>query len=205
VVLYNKELKYLQMEPKTKKKGKLIIISGPSGVGKSSLTDDALKDLEGFERSVSVTTRPRRKNEPDGHKYNFISKQDFNNLVKEDKLLECAEYCDFQYGTPLDFVEKQLNQGKNVILEIEVQGAMQVKKKIRDAYLIFIVTSNMSDLKKRLKKRDTESADNIEKRLKAAEEELKYQRYYDCIIVNNDYNEALLNLKQVLLLQKEAV
>lgn len=193
------------MEHKAKRKGKLIIISGPSGVGKSSLTDDALKDLEGFERSVSVTTRPRRKDEADGHKYNFISKQDFDDLINKDKLLECAEYCDFQYGTPLDFVEKKLKQGKNVILEIEVCGAMQVKKKIKDAYLIFIVTSNISDLKKRLKKRDTESADNIEKRLKAAAEELKYQRYYDCIIVNNDYNEALLNLKQVLLLQKEAV
>jgi guanylate kinase len=193
------------MEPKAKKKGRLIIVSGPSGVGKSSLTDDALKDLEGFERSVSVTTRPRRKSEADGYKYNFVSKQDFDNLVKEDKLLEWAEYCDFQYGTPLDFVEEKLKQGKNVILEIEVQGAMKVKKKIKDAYLIFIITSNISDLKKRLKNRDTESADNIEKRFKAAEEELKYQCYYDCIIVNNDYNEALLNLKQVLLLQKEAV
>jgi guanylate kinase len=193
------------MTAKGKKKGKLIIVSGPSGVGKSSLTDDALKDLEGFERSVSVTTRPIRKNEIEGQKYYFISKEDFDDLVKKDKLLECAEYCDFQYGTPLAFVEKKLNQGQNVILEIEVQGAMQVKKKIKDAYLIFIVTSNTSDLKKRLKNRDTESADNIEKRLKAAEEELKYQHYYDCIIVNNDYNEALLNLKQVLLLQKEEV
>ncbi len=193
------------MELEAKKKGRLIIVSGPSGVGKSSLTDDALKDLEGFERSVSVTTRPRRKNEVDGYKYNFISKEDFDNLIKEDKLLEWAEYCGFQYGTPLDFVEEKLKQGKNVILEIEVQGAMQVKKKIKDAYLIFIVTSNISDLKKRLKNRDTESEDNIEKRLKAAGQELKYQCYYDCIIVNNDYNEALLNLKQVLLLQKEAV
>jgi guanylate kinase len=193
------------MEPEAKKKGKLIIVSGPSGVGKSSLTDDALKDLEGFERSVSVTTRPKRKNETDGDKYNFISKEDFNIIVKEDKLLEFAEYCDFQYGTPLDFVEKKLKQGKNVILEIEVCGAMQVKKKIKDAYLIFIVTSNISDLKERLKNRDTESAENIEKRLKAASEELKYQCYYDCIIVNNDYNEALLNLKQVLLLQKEEI
>jgi len=193
------------MDLKVKKKGILIIISGPSGVGKSSLADDALEGLEGFERSVSVTTRPMRKNETEGNKYNFISKEDFDKLIKEDKLLECTEYCDFQYGTPGDFVEKKLNQGKNVILEIEVNGAMQVKKKVKDAYLIFIVTSNISDLKKRLKNRNTESERDIEKRLKTAEEELKYQCYYDCIIVNNDYNEALLNLKQVLLLQKEAV
>ena len=193
------------MDLKVKKKGKLIIISGPSGVGKSSLTDDALEGLEGFERSVSVTTRPIRKNEEEGHKYNFISKEDFDNLIKEDKLLECAQYCDFQYGTPGDFVEKKLSEGKNVILEIEVQGAMQIKKKIKDAYLIFIVTSNISDLKKRLKSRNTESEKDIEKRMKTAAEELKYKCYYDCIIVNNDYNEALLNLKQVLLLQKEAV
>lgn len=193
------------MDLKAKKKGKLIIVSGPSGVGKSSLTDDALKGLEGFERSVSVTTRSRRKNEKEGHKYNFISKEDFDKLIKEDKLLECAEYCDFQYGTPADFVENKLNLGKNVVLEIEVQGAMQIKKKIKDAYLIFIVTSNISDLEKRLKNRNTESEKDIEKRLAAAQEELKYQHYYDCIIVNNDYNEALLNLKRVLLLQKEAV
>jgi guanylate kinase len=186
-----------------KKIGKLFVISGPSGAGKSSLIDDALKGLNGFIKSISVTTRPRRNCEKDGIKYNFVSKEKFEKLINEDKFLEFATYCDFLYGTPKDFVEEQLNSGKNVILEIEINGAMQIKEKIKDAFLIFITTPSFSQLKERLKKRGTESITEIEKRLIKSEDEIKYLKYYDCIIVNNNYNKALLNLKNILDLQKE--
>ncbi len=185
------------------KKGKLFVISGPSGAGKSSLVTDALKDLKGFVRSISVTTRPERKNEPKGKSYNFVSMDEFEKMKENDLLLECAPYCNYWYGTPKTFIEDALSKGKNVILEIEVKGAMQIKEKIKDVYMIFIVPPSLSHLKERLKKRNTESEKEIEERIKASEEETKYQKYYDCIIVNNDYNEALLNLKQVLLSQKE--
>ncbi|MBM3708813.1 MAG: guanylate kinase [Actinobacteria bacterium] len=185
-----------------KKRGRLFIISGPSGTGKSSLVTDALKDLDGFIRSVSVTTRPRRKNELKGKRYKFVSKEEFEKLKRDNQLLECAYYCDFQYGTPKALVEEQLAEGINVILEIEVNGAMQVKEKIKDAFMVFILPPALIHLRKRLKKRNTESLKEIEKRMKISEEELKYQKYYDCIIVNNDYNEALLNLKQILITQK---
>jgi guanylate kinase len=187
----------------TKKRGKLFIISGPSGAGKSSLISDALKGIEGFIKSVSVTTRPKRKNEKDGEKYRFISNEEFENLKKNEKLLESASYCGFYYGTPKDFVQKQLEAGANVILEIEVQGAMQVKNIIKDAYMIFITVPSIINLKERLSKRNTEDSIEIKKRIKTSEEELKYQKYYDCIIINNNYNEALLNLKNLLNSQKE--
>src|SRR4030065_1201622 len=128
----------------TKRKGKLFIISGPSGAGKSSLITEALEQLEGFLKSVSVTTRPKRKNEKDGEKYRFINNEQFEELKKDNRLLEYATYCGFYYGTPKDFVYKQIESGKNVILEIEVQGAMQVKKIISDAYMIFITVPSLN-------------------------------------------------------------
>jgi guanylate kinase len=184
-------------------RGKLIIISGPSGAGKSTLIEDALKDMKGYVKSVSVTTRPRRKNEKEGIKYNFISRKEFEKLVDEHCLMESATYCDFQYGTPLAFVEEKMKAGLNVILEIEVQGAIQVREKIKNVFMIFIVPSNVKQLENRLKKRNTEHLTDIEKRMKTAVKELKYQFLYDCIIVNNDYNEALQNLKHVLNTLKE--
>ncbi|MBM3712885.1 MAG: guanylate kinase [Actinobacteria bacterium] len=186
-----------------KKRGRLFIISGPSGTGKSSLVTDALKDLDGFVRSISVTTRPKRKNELKGKRYKFISRAEFEELEKNNQLLECVYYCDFQYGTPKAIVEEQLAGGKNVILEIEVNGALQVKEKVKEAFMIFILPPALVHLRDRLKKRNTESIKEIEKRMKISAGEIKYQKYYDCIIVNNDYNEALLNLKQVLIAQKE--
>jgi len=184
-------------------KGRLVIISGPSGAGKSTLIEDALEGMEGYIKSVSVTTRPRRKNEKEGIKYNFISRKEFEKLVDEQCLLESATYCDFQYGTPMAFVVEKMKAGLNVILEIEVQGAIKVREKIKDVFMIFIVPSNVKQLENRLKKRNTEHLTDIEKRLRAAVEELKYQHLYDCIIVNNDYNEALQNLKHVLNTLKE--
>jgi guanylate kinase len=179
-------------------RGKLFIISGPSGSGKTSLIDDVLSKSIDFIRSVSVTTRPIRKGETGGSHYHFISRDEFNELIEKDMLLEWAPYAGYLYGTPKKFVEEKLNQGKNVILVIEVKGAMQVAKKAKDAYLIFITTSSYEELEERIKKRGTDSPEEMEKRLKTAKEELDYMKYYDCIIVNNNYNEALLNLKKVL-------
>ncbi len=185
------------------KRGRLFIISGPSGAGKSTLINHALEDLEGFVKSVSVTTRPKRNEEKDQDKYYFVSEKRFEEMISLGELLEYATYCNYYYGTPKSFVEEMLKSGKNVILEIEVQGAMQVREKIRGSYMIFVLPPKTVILEERLKKRNTESQEEIDKRLKTAVEELKYQKYYDCIIVNNDYNEALLNLKYVLNTQKE--
>ncbi|MCK5566580.1 MAG: guanylate kinase [Actinomycetia bacterium] len=180
------------------KKASLFVISGPSGSGKSSLISDILKDLDNFEKSISATTRPVRCGEKDGDQYHFISKDKFEEEIGEDSFLEWAEYSGYYYGTPKKFVESKLAAGINVILEIEVQGAMQVMDSKCSAYYIFIVANTIEELKKRLLKRGTDSLEEIEKRMVIAVEELKYKKHYDCIIVNNNYNEALQNLKEIL-------
>jgi len=179
-------------------KGKLFIISGPSGSGKSSLVIDAVKHLDNFVKSISVTTRPSRESETHGSHYHFISREEFDKLAEKDMLLEWASYAGYSYGTPGKFVKDNLDKGKNVILVIDVQGAMQVKNKIKDTYLIFITTSSIDELERRIRKRGSESAEETKKRLYIAKNELEYEKYYDCIIANNDYNEALANLKKVL-------
>lgn len=188
-----------------KKRGRLFVISGPSGVGKSSLINDALNDLGEFVRSVSVTTRPKRENEVCGKQYKYVSEEDFRMLIEKDLLLEWATYSGHLYGTPKEFVMNQLNLGKNVILEIEVNGAMQVKKKIKDTYLIFITVPSLKQLEDRLIKRGMNDINEIRERMKIAKDELKFEKYYDCIIVNNNYNEALFNLKYTLNSEKRKV
>ncbi len=179
-------------------KGRLFIISGPSGAGKSTLINDVLKDLRDFEKSLSFTTRPIRDNEKMGKHYRFVSQKDFKKLIEEDKFLEWASYCGHLYGTPSESVDKKLKEGKNVILEIDVQGAMQVKEKVKDVYMIFITPTCLSEARERLRRRGTDVDEEIEKRIAAGSEEMESKKYYDCIIVNNNYNEALLNLKEEL-------
>ena len=183
---------------KIKKAGRLFVVSGPSGAGKSSLIEDALKKLDGFSKSISVTTRPKRVKLIDHSRYRFLTKDEFETMIEQDKLLEWAEYSGYLYGTPKEFVLENLKTGENVILEIEVKGAMQVKEKLKDAFFIFITTTDMEELQRRLLKRGTESLDDIKDRIKIAAQEIKYQKYYNCIIVNNNYNEALQNLIVVL-------
>ncbi len=183
-------------------KGKLFIVSGPSGSGKSSLIDDIVNESDNFVRSISFTTRPKRKDESSGKQYHFVSKDEFKEIIEKDMLLEWADYAGCLYGTPKKFVTEKLSEGKNVILVIEVQGAMQVMRKIKDAYLIFITTSSFKELEERIKKRRADSPEEMNKRLEIAKGELDYKKYYDCIIVNDNYNEALLNLKKVLGIRK---
>jgi guanylate kinase len=179
-------------------RGKLFIISGPSGSGKSSLVNDIVKKSDDFIRSISVTTRPRRADEKYGEHYHFVTRDEFYELVEKDMLLEWASYGGCLYGTPKKFVTEKLEEGKNVILVIEVHGAMQVVEKLKDVYLIFITASSFNELERRIKKRGAENPEELNKRLEIAREEIKYEKYYDCIIVNSNYNEALINLKKVL-------
>lgn len=179
-------------------KARLFVLSGPSGSGKSSLISDVLKHLNDFEISISATTRPMRKREVQGKQYHFMAEEEFEDLIKKESFLEWARYSGYYYGTPKRSVCDKLAAGINIILEIEVKGAMQIKEKIDDAFYIFILTTAIGELKKRLMKRGADSPEEIEKRLAIAREELEYKKHYDCIIVNNNYNEALQNLKNVL-------
>jgi guanylate kinase len=179
-------------------RARLFVISGPSGSGKSSLISGALKSIDNFEKSVSATTRPQRSGEIHGKHYYFVSTEKFREMIDRGSFLEWAVYAGYYYGTPENFVMENLSKGINIILEIEVQGAMQIMKKVDNAYFIFITTTTPDQLRERLIKRATDSMEEIEKRLEVAEKEQKYKKYYDCIIVNNNYNEALKNLKSVL-------
>jgi len=185
------------------KNGTLFVISGPSGAGKSSLVREALVKVANLAKSVSATTRPPRKGEADGKNYFFVKKDVFEKMIEDGELLEWANYCGYYYGTPLKYVDDNLKKGISIILEIEVIGAMKVKKIIADAYFIFITVFSIRQLEKRLRKRATECEEAIVARIKKAREEMEYEKYYDCIIINNNYNEALKNLINVLTSKSE--
>jgi guanylate kinase len=172
--------------------GLLIVISGPSGVGKGTVRK-ALFDMKNhnLDYSVSMTTRKPRVGEKEGVDYFFVSKEEFKKRIDENKFLEYAEFVNEYYGTPLDKVEEKLEQGKEVVLEIEVDGAMQVREKMPEAVFIFIVPPSREDLEQRLRNRGTENPDVIAERLKKAEREYKLAHMYDYIVVNDDvYNAA---------------
>lgn len=185
-----------------KKKGKIIIISGPSGVGKKTVIDQIINDKElNLSYSISMTTRQPRENEKNGIDYFFISDEEFDEAIKENKLLEWAEFANNKYGTPIKGLYKQINQGKNVILEIEVEGATKVKKILdkNDYISIFIVPPSIRELKKRLKKRDTETREKIRQRIKRARKEIKLKHEYDYCILNDVLSLASENLRNILI------
>lgn len=163
--------------------GKLVVVSGPSGAGKGTLLKEILKN-NSFIYSVSATTRKPREGEIDGKNYFFITKKEFENKIKASGFVEHAKYNGNYYGTPLDFVNENLNKGKNVILEIDVQGAMQIKKIFPGAVFIFITPESRAELEKRLRGRNTENEQTICNRLKIASHELSSALLYDYIILN---------------------
>jgi guanylate kinase len=172
-------------------RGLLIVISGPSGVGKGTVRK-ALFDMKGHNLtySVSMTTRKMRPGEVDGKDYYFVSKEEFEQRIKDDKFLEHAEFVGNYYGTPLDKVNERLEEGQEVVLEIEVNGALQVKEKVPDCVMIFIVPPSKEALYARLKKRGTESEEVIMERINKANREFKSAKYYDYIVVNDEVNNA---------------
>ena len=173
-------------------KGKLIVISGPSGAGKSTVVNTAIRGREDMCFSTSVTTRSPRPGEVDGRDYFFITPERFREMVERNELLEHAEYVAHSYGTPRAYVEQQMEKGFNVILDIEVQGARQVREKMEEAVLVFILPPSMEELRRRLENRGTDSAEAIEARLIRAREELKEAPLYDYVIVNDKLEEASL-------------
>ena len=182
-------------------KGVLLIISGPSGSGKGTIVERLVDDL-GYRVSISATTRNPRPNEENGVHYFFKTKEECEKMIEAGELLEHACFCDNYYGTPKEYVERQLGEGNNIILEIEVQGALQVKKKYNDAVLIFTMPPTIAELRRRLVNRGTEDMETIDKRIKRAEEELEYLPQYDYIVINDTVEQAVRDVDCIVRAEK---
>lgn len=183
--------------------GLLVVFSGPSGAGKDTVLKRLMEKEPGIRLSVSATTRSPREGEKDGTDYHFISRERFDALVAEDKMLEYAEYCGNCYGTPSEPIEKWQAEGCDVILEIEVQGGAQIKKKCPDCISIFVLPPSLEVLENRLRRRGTESEDVICKRLAAAKEEIAQALHYDYILVNDDLEPAVDQMAGILHAEKQ--
>ena len=179
------------------KKGKFIVISGPSGVGKGTIRKKIISDLE-LEYSVSMTTRQKRDGEIDGINYYFTTKEDFEKRIKNDEFIGYAIYNDNYYGTLKKEVIDKINMGKNIICEIEVQGAKQIKKLFPEALLIFIMPPSIEELRNRLINRHTNDLADVERRIKIAKEENKYKDIYDYIVINDDLEKATNKVKEII-------
>ena len=180
------------------KKGILIILSGFSGVGKGTVVRRLLSDYDNYALSISATTRKPREGEEDGVSYFFKSKEEFEQMIKEDSFIEHARYVENYYGTPKAYVQEQLDAGKDVILEIEIQGALKVKEKYPDALMLFLVPPDAQTLKERLVGRGTETADVIHDRLERAAQEAQEMGSYEYIIVNDDLDTCVKHVHELI-------
>lgn len=174
------------------KRGILIVISGFSGAGKGTVVKRIMEKYhDAYALSISMTTRSPRTGEVDGEHYFFVSKEQFEKTISEDGLIEHARYCDNYYGTPKAYVEKQLSEGKNVILEIEIQGALLVKEKFPETLLLFVTPPGAEELKRRLVGRGTETMEQIDARMKRAIDEAPIMDKYDYIVVNDEVEKCV--------------
>lgn len=178
--------------------GILVVVSGFSGAGKGTLMKKLVSEYESYALSISMTTRKPRAGEQDGREYFFVSRERFLEVIAADGLIEYASYVDNYYGTPVEYVEKELAVGKDVILEIEIQGALKVKEKFPSALLLFVMPPSIEELRNRLLKRGTETGEVIEKRLKRAGEEAEGIEHYDYIVINDDLNACVIRLHEII-------
>ena len=182
-----------------KRKGILMVVSGFSGAGKGTLMKQLVNTYEDYALSISMTTRNPRPGETDGKEYFFVTREKFEEQIACHGLVEYACYCDNYYGTPREYVEKQLEAGKNVILEIEIQGALKIKEQFPTALLVFVMPPSAEELKRRLEGRGTESQEVISKRLARANEEAQGIEEYDYIVVNDKLEECAQQLHQLVI------
>ncbi|WP_152392312.1 guanylate kinase [Paenibacillus guangzhouensis] len=179
-------------------KGLLIVLSGPSGVGKGTVCTALRKKMPNLIYSVSATTRQPRMGEEEGVNYFYKSRGQFLDMIEHNQLLEYAEYVGNYYGTPRDFVEQTINEGKDIILEIEVQGALQVKKSFPQGVFIFLLPPSLDELKDRIKGRGTENDTVIDHRMSVAEEEINMIEYYDYAVVNDEIEHACRRIESII-------
>jgi len=181
-------------EIEIRRKPVVIVVSGPSGAGKSTVVKRVLKKDERIALSVSLTTRPPRPGEKDGREYRFVSEEEFIRVRDSGGLLEWAEVYGHFYGTPRAPIEAHLSEGRDVLLEIDVQGGMQVRENMEEAVMIFIVPPGMEELERRLRGRGTDSDEVIRKRLAGARKELEYYTRYDYIVVNDSLDDCVADV-----------
>lgn len=180
-------------------RGLLIVLSGPSGVGKGTVRK-AIFDSEDndFQYSISMTTRKKRIGEVEGVDYYFRTREEFEELIASGEMLEYAEYVGNYYGTPLPYVQKTLDEGKDVFLEIEVQGALQVKEKVPDGVFIFLTPPDLAELRSRITGRGTDSIEVIDERMRVAREEIEMMALYDYAVVNDEVPKAVQRIKEII-------
>lgn len=181
-----------------KRRGLLIVVSGPSGVGKGTICKELFKSSDDIHLSVSVTTRAAREGEVHGKNYFFISKEAFQSMIENDELLEYAQVYDNYYGTPKGFVMDQLELGRDILLEIDIQGALQVKERYQEGVFVFIVPPSMEELRNRIVGRGTETLEAINKRFSSAYDEIDLMSNYDYYIINDTVQNATGRLQCIL-------
>ena len=178
--------------------GIVIVVSGFSGAGKGTLMKRLVQEYDGYALSISATTREPRPGEKDGREYFFLSREQFEKRIEDHALIEHAEYCGNYYGTPRDYVEKMLAEGRDVILEIEVQGALKIKEQYPDALLLFVSTPDAAELRRRLSGRGTETEEVIQERLHRAAKEAEGIENYDYIVINDDLETCVKELHGII-------
>lgn len=180
-----------------KERGILAVVSGFSGAGKGTIMKGLMNRYDNYALSISATTREPREGEVHGREYFFVSEEEFEDMIREDRLIEYARYVDHYYGTPKDYVMSQMEAGKDVILEIEIQGALKVKEKFPETLLIFVAPPSAEELKRRLVNRGTETADVIDARMKRACEEAEQMDRYDYLLINDEIDRCVEELNSL--------
>ncbi|HZH71666.1 MAG TPA: guanylate kinase [Mariniphaga sp.] len=181
-----------------REKGNIFVISAPSGAGKTTIIKNILQEIPDLSFSVSATTRKKRDNEIDGVDYFFLSEEEFKRKIDENAFLEWEKFYDYYYGTPKDFIDEKIKNGKSVLLEVDVKGALRIKSIYPEAILVYIYPPSFEVLVERLKKRKTEDETELKKRVERAKMELSHKDKFDYLVVNEDLNTAVLEVKSLI-------